>query len=505
MTSLAELELLSVTNPVAAARLAQQILADEGEEAGHGYSPHEPFPKQQTFLDLECLEALYGGAAGGGKSDALLMSALQHVDQPGYAAILFRRTYTELALPEAIMARSHDWLANTRAHWNGTDKCWKFPTDGDTASTLSFGYLDSPQDHTRYQSAAFQFVGFDELTHFRERQYRYLFSRLRKLHGSVVPLRMRAGTNPGGTGHDWVKKRFAIPDTVDFSRIYGNEGRVFVPSSLRDNPALDHESYLAALAELDATQRAQLESGQWVRDTDGLVYRDFDSKLVVPALPELVAGEQWKRILSCDFGVVDPTAFVVLAFNRYVREVYVERSEQWENISPGEAAEYAIAWAGSMGGFEQVIGDVGGLGKAFQAEWSHRFKLPLSPAEKTSKLGFIKLLNGDFKAGKVRVLEGANMDLVENLGSLSWADEQAVRENPEQPNHLTDALLYGWRASRHFAAKDAPNLPAYGSHEWLKAATDKERAKTFAVTKKRVDKASRSLSERALIRKIASM
>ncbi len=505
MTTLAELEALQRINPVAAARLAQQILAEEGAEDGASvYMPHEPFPKQQRFLELDCLEALYGGAAGGGKSDALLMAALQHVDQPGYAAILFRRTYTELALPEAIMARSHDWLANTKAHWNGTDKCWKFPTDGQPA-TLSFGYLDSPQDHTRYQSAAFQFVGFDELTHFRERQYRYLFSRLRKMEGAAVPLRMRGATNPGGSGHDWVKRRFAIPDSVDFSRVYNAQGRIFVPASLADNPALDRESYEAALAELDATQLAQLKSGQWVRDTEGLVYRDFESSCIVPGLPTLAPGETWKRILSCDFGVIDPTAFVVLAFNRYVREVYVQESEQWANISPGEAAETALAWSARLGGFEQIIGDVGGLGKAFQSEWQARFHLPMTPAEKTTKLGFIKLLNGDFKAGRVKIVEGANEELVENLGALSWADDHGVRENPDQPNHLPDGLLYGWRASRHYAAKDAPNVPAYGTAEWVKKATDLEREKTFAGVRKRVGKSIRSLSDRQLIAKIARM
>lgn len=503
MTSVAELEALAAVNPVAAARLAQQILEEETEQddGAARFSPHEPTPKQQSFLELDCLEALYGGAAGGGKSDALLMAALKYVHLPGYAAILFRRTYTELALPEAIMSRSHDWLAGSRAHWNGTDKCWKFPE----GATLSFGYLDSPQDHTRYQSSAFQFVGFDELTHFRERQYRYLFSRLRKLASSDIPLRMRGATNPGGTGHDWVKRRFAIPDTVDFSRVYNNAGRVFVPARLDDNPHLDAESYEQALSELDATQLAQLKSGQWVRDTEGLVYREFDPCLLRATLPELVAGETWKRILACDFGVTNATAFVQLAFNRYVREVYAERSEQWTEKSPGEAAELAIEWGKDCGGYEQVIGDVGGLGKAFQKEWMSRFRLPMTPADKTSKLGFIKLLNGDMKAQKLLFIEGANLDLCENLGSLSWADESATRENPDQPNHLPDALLYGWRGSRHFAAKDAPSVPAYGSAEWVKRQTDDERAQAFLKAKQREQKKFRSLSERDLIRKIARM
>lgn len=504
MTSLAELERLATVNPVAAARLAQEILAAEAAEGGNEYIPHEPFPKQAAFAELDCLEALYGGAAGGGKSDALLMGALRFAHVPEYSGILFRRTYTELALPDAIMARSHEWLSGTRAHWNGIDKRWAFPTDGAPA-TLSFGYMDAPNDHVRYQGAAFQYVGFDELTHFRERQYRYMFSRMRRLGKSSVPLRMRGGTNPGGVGHDWVKRRFGIPDTVDFSRIYGNEGRVFIPSSLNDNPHLDQASYLEALNELDATQLAQLKSGQWVRDTEGLVYREFGCHCVVGALPELVYGETWKRILACDFGVVDPTALVELSFNRYVPEVYVTRSEQVANESPSEAAERAIQWGKDCGGYEQIIGDVGGLGKAFQAEWQTRFKLPMTPADKTSKLGFIKLMNGDLRLGKLRFVEGANLDLIECLGSLSWSDERATTENPDQPNHLSDGTLYGWRASRHFAAKDAPMVPAVGSAEYLLKQSNDERAAAFMKNRKRVDKQTRSLTERQLIRKIAGM
>jgi len=213
--------------------------------------PHDPTPKQAEFLLLPVLEAFYGGAAGGGKSDALLMAALQYVDVPGYAAILFRRTYADLALPGALMDRAAEWLAGTAAKWSDKEKTWRFPS----SATLTFGYLEHENDKYRYQSSELQFIGFDELTQFTESQYRYLFSRLRRLKGVTVPLRMRSASNPGGIGHDWVRRRF-----IDEGEV---KGRVFVPARLEDNPYLDREEYAKSLQELDPVTRQQLLEGDW--------------------------------------------------------------------------------------------------------------------------------------------------------------------------------------------------------------------------------------------------
>ena len=142
------------------------------------YSPHDPTPPQAAYLklgDLGVTEALYGGAAGGGKSDALLMDALRYVDVPGYSALILRRTYADLALPGAIMDRSKAWLADTPARWNEASRRWTFPS----RSTLTFGYLQHKDDRLRYASAEFQYIAFDELTQFRLSDYRFLFSRLR--------------------------------------------------------------------------------------------------------------------------------------------------------------------------------------------------------------------------------------------------------------------------------------------------------------------------------------
>ena len=225
------------------------------------YVPHDPTPKQAEFLLLDEKEALFGGAAGGGKSDALLMAALQYVDYPGYAAILFRRTFADLALPGALMDRMAEWLAGKNARWHDKSKTWIFPS----GATISFGYLEHEKDKFRYQGAEFQFIGFDELTHFTMSQYTYLFSRLRRLKGAKVPLRMRTASNPGGVGHEWVKQRFLIEGL--------KEHRPFVPSTIDDNPYLDREEYVISLQELDPLTRSQLLSGDWDASTKGNKFR----------------------------------------------------------------------------------------------------------------------------------------------------------------------------------------------------------------------------------------
>jgi predicted phage terminase large subunit-like protein len=221
------------------------------------------------------LEAFYGGAAGGGKSDALLMAALQYVDVPGYAAILFRRTYADLALPGGLMDRASEWLGPTDARWSSTTATWTFPS----GATLSFGYLAAETDKYRYKSAEFQFVGFDEATQFSETQYLYLFSRLRRpdqvsdVRLFDVPLRMRAASNPGDRGHEWVRARFVprpvtdpISGEVKLEEPIDQETgayRVFVPARLEDNPYLDQVSYAANLRRLDHVESKRLLAGDW--------------------------------------------------------------------------------------------------------------------------------------------------------------------------------------------------------------------------------------------------
>ena len=247
------------------------------------YIPHYPTERQSVFLLCNhILEILFGGAAGGGKSDGLLIAALQYVDVPDYHALLLRRTFQDLALPGAIMPRSKDWLMSTDAHWSGQDKTWTFPS----GSTLSFGYLQHENDKYRYQSSEFQFIGFDELTQFSQTQYTYLFSRLRRSINSNIPLRMRSASNPGNIGHEWVKQRFIEPDPT--------KQRVFIPSKLEDNPHLDRDEYEQSLSQLDMVTRQRLKDGDWsVSESGGIFRRDwFPITDNIPPVGEFVS---WVR------------------------------------------------------------------------------------------------------------------------------------------------------------------------------------------------------------------
>lgn len=222
------------------------------------------------------MEALFGGGSGGGKSDALLMAALQYVEVPDYAALLLRRTYADLVKPGALMDRAGDWLRPTAARWRDHAKTWEFPS----GATVSFGFLAVEKDKFNYQSSELDFVGFDELSQFEESQYTYLFSRIRRLEGSRVPSRMRGATNPGS---EWVKTRFGIEngrvEPVQWTEGYWAdddlwvEPRAFVRSLLSDNQAVDAVAYRRSMANLDPMTRQQLLRGDWDVRPEGKLFK----------------------------------------------------------------------------------------------------------------------------------------------------------------------------------------------------------------------------------------
>lgn len=276
------------------------------------YVPHDPTPPQAAFLLLPHREAMYGGAAGGGKSDALLMGALQYVDVRGYKALLLRRTYSELAMPGALLARAEEWLRGTDADWAEREHTWHFPS----GASLTFGHLQYDDDRFRYQSSEFQYIGFDELTTFTEAQYTFLFSRLRRLAVTEIPLRMRAGSNPGGPGHDWVKARF-LPkfdehtgELVRPRDEHTGEQRIFLPALLQENPYLDREEYAKSLMNLDPVTRERLLSGDWeAAESRGMFRREWarlTDSIPAPDVHFVRIVRYWDLASTPETGTNDP-------------------------------------------------------------------------------------------------------------------------------------------------------------------------------------------------------
>jgi hypothetical protein len=430
-----------------------ELEAIEREEARRKrwteWCPHKPHPKQMEFLSLDGLEALYGGAAGGGKSDALLMAALQYVHVPGYAALILRRTFKDLMRSDAIMARAEEWLRGSRAVWKAETRTWHFPS----GATLSFGYFDNARDKDAYQGGAWQFVAFDETTQFPESWYLYLFSRLRKTT-QAAPLRMRSASNPGGIGHEWVYRRFINP---------GSTGCPFVPAKLEDNPSTDGVSYRESLSKLDEVTRRQLLDGVWVNDSSGLVYRPVSRIAIVP--PD---GE-WTYLLGVDFGIRDSCAYVVIGWRKGDPVTYVVESMKENDKTVTDSAERVKEYQKRYS-FSRIIGDLGGMGAAFGIEFQRRHGIPIEPADKVNKRGYIGLMNGAIERGELVVVESTNGPLLKEMADLPWSDDTRQKEAPAFDNHILDAMLYSWRAGYSFMQQPAP--PAVtDAHEIIRAET----------------------------------
>lgn len=217
-------------------------------------------------------EALYGGAAGGGKSDALVIEALRQVNIPHYKAIILRKTFPQLA---ELIDKSLNYYprAFPGARYNATAHTWTFPS----GAKVIFGSMQYAKDRTKYQGQAYDFVAFDELTHFSLEEYSYLFSRCRP-NGPGTRCYIRSTANPGGVGHGWVKERFItagkpmtpIWEDISWRDPTGAEhkerrSRIFVPSSVFDNPALlqNDPNYITRLASMPEADRNALLYGDW--------------------------------------------------------------------------------------------------------------------------------------------------------------------------------------------------------------------------------------------------
>ena len=335
---------------------------------------------QTTFFAAAEREVLYGGAAGGGKSYALIADPMRYFDNKNFRGIILRRTNDELReliwksqeLYPQIYPKSE---SNPGAVWREKDKEWRFPS----GARLWMTYLEREEDVLRYQGQAFSYIGFDELTQYpTPHSWNYMRSRLRDASGTL-PLFMRATSNPGGPGHGWVKKMFIDPAPAGKAfDARDEEGKVmvvpdqdpnfppekwktplfqrrFIPAKLADNPYLNRDgAYRTNLLGIGSEQlQLQLLEGDW-DVADGAAFQEFRSSVHVVEPFDL--PKMWRRFRSCDFGYSERQASAVhwYAINPVTdqlivyRELYVNKHTGYElarrvlELESGENISYGV-------------------------------------------------------------------------------------------------------------------------------------------------------------------
>ena len=259
---------------------------------------------QEDFLAAGETDVLYGGAAGGGKSYAMLVDPLRFAHRAAHRGLIIRRSMPEL---RELIDKSRELYpkAFPGCKYKEVEKLWNFPS----GAKIEFGFLERDADVYRYQGQAYSWIGFDEITHLpTEFAWNYLASRLRTTDPEIQ-VYMRCTANPGGAGATWVKKRYIDP-APSYESFIGADGltRKFIPARLQDNPFLATDGrYEQMLKALPPTQRQQLLDGNW-DVSEGAAFTEFVPQLHVITPFEIPV--HWERIKGIDYGYASESACI---------------------------------------------------------------------------------------------------------------------------------------------------------------------------------------------------
>lgn len=441
-------------------------------------------------------ECLYGGAAGGGKSDALLAEALRQVHIPHYRAIIFRRTIPQLS---ELIDRSNEIYPKCfpKCKYNKSAKLWTFPS----GAKIYFGSMQHESDKLNYQGKRYDFIAFDELTHFTWTQYSYMFSRNRP-SGPGTRVYIRASTNPGGVGHGWVKERFitaADPMTPieteievfepDGSSKILKRKRVFIPSSVFDNKKLleNDPNYIANLAMLPDAERNALLYGDW-DSFSGQVFCEFKdnpegymSGIDTHVIEPFEIPSSWQRYISFDFGYSHPFSVGFWAVSpkgklyRY-HEIYgcVPNSPNTGVKLPPDAIAKKIKEYMDFERKKLGMPDLYYRAVADPAIWDDRYGSDASPQKIMQKFGiYFEKGNHDRLSGKIQIhyrlqfdengIPGMYIfknckDFIRTIPNLVYDDHNVEDINTDGEDHIYDETRY-FLMMNPISPKEIPKKP----------------------------------------------
>lgn len=355
----------------------EQRLADLLDPPDDG-TTWKPFPKQKMATDLahRADEILFGGSAGPGKTEWGMRHVIEQMEMyPGNRGVIFRRVFPSLT--KSVIPRLKQIL-HGRAKYNANDHVFNF-SNGSILEVGSLQYADTVLD---YQGAEYGVIFFEEITEFLLSQWEYMLGRLRppatmddKVAKTMRPHAI-ATTNPGGSGHRWVKRRWVKPDAEDLEPLTGRPApgqvwrpratddnptptsRVYVPATHADNPALlekDPEYLNRLRANSNRGLRMAMEHGDWdaLDAVEGALWNAewLDLGRVSPEYYQKVV-QNIRKVVAVDpsDGEEGGDAYGVAVCSRGADGVgYVEASYEWNNLSPKTLATMTLRLAERVG------------------------------------------------------------------------------------------------------------------------------------------------------------
>jgi hypothetical protein len=319
-------------------------------EVSKGNKEWKPHTRQEEFLQLpfSIFEGFFGGAAGPGKTECLMMIPIVYgfYRHPQFKGLILRRTFPDLE--KEFISRSQEYYPLTGGKYNEQKRRWRWPS----GAILQFGHMEHEKDKANYDGAEYNFIGFDELTHFTESQYLYVTLSRARSSSPDLPAIVRSASNPGNIGHSWVRKRFIEPakegrriiiETVtDFTGKRVENKRIFIPAYATDNPTLlqNDPGYLARMEMMPENERRAKVYGDWWLFA-GQVFTEFRSEKLPGEPPNALhviepfrIPEWYPRIAHFDWGTTAATAGywgAVAPDNRVI--VYREYHEKGKRVS----------------------------------------------------------------------------------------------------------------------------------------------------------------------------